>query len=337
MLVIGAVLIAGLALASGWIGILRHQVEARTAQLEKEIEERKRIEAEMELGQKKLLQASRLAGMAEVATNVLHNVGNVLNGANMLATLIGEQLRLSKISSLVKAVGLMTEHKDNLGGFLTHDERGRHLPKLLEQLAAHLAEERNRLQGKADALTDSVQHIKQVVTMQQKYAKASTLTEIVSLPEVVEDSLRIAGGTLAHHEIQVIRQFEPVPTVTIERHKLLQILFNLLENAWRACAESGRPDKQITVQIRAGVGGQVMIRVRDNGTGIAAENLSQIFAQGFSTRADGHGFGLHSSLLAAQEMGGSLTAQSDGPGKGAIFMLELPIPRESKPPCPPRS
>jgi signal transduction histidine kinase len=335
-LVIAAVLIAGLALASAWIGMLRHQVEARTAQLEKEIEERKRIELEMELGQKKLLQASRLAGMAEVATNVLHNVGNVLNGANMLATLIGEQVRRSKISSLVKAVGLMTDHKDDLESFLTRDERGRHLPTLLRQLAAHLAEERNRLQGKVDALTESVQHIKQVVTMQQKYAKVSTVTETVSLPEVVEDALRLAGGALARHEIQVIKQFEPVPAMNIERHRVLQILFNLLENAKRACAESGRTDKQIILQIRAEPGGQVQIRVRDNGTGIAAENFSKIFAQGFSTRPDGHGFGLHSSLLAAQEMGGSLAVQSNGPGQGAVFTLELAIAQLSKP-CPPQS
>lgn len=335
-LVIAAALVAGLALASGWIGVLRHQVEVRTAQLQKEIEERKRIEAEMELGQKRLLQASRLAGMAEVATNVLHNVGNVLNGANMLATMIGEQVRRSKISSLVKAVGLMSQHKSDLGGFLTQDERGRHLPKLLEQLAAHLEEERCRLEGKVDALTESVQHIKQVVAMQQKYAKTSTLTETVTLSEVVEDALRLTGGALARHEIQVIRQFEPMPTLNLERHKVLQILFNLLENAKRACVESGRADKRITLAICAGDQGRAQIRVHDNGTGIAAENLCRIFAQGFSTRPDGHGFGLHSSLLVAQEMGGSLTAQSDGHGQGAIFTLELAVAIESKS-CPPLS
>jgi two-component system NtrC family sensor kinase len=59
--------------------------------------------------------------------------------------------------------------------------------------------------------------------------------------------------------------------------------------------------------------------------GIAPENLTRIFSHGFTTRTDGHGFGLHSAALAAQQMGGRLTAQSDGPGRGATFTLELPV------------
>jgi signal transduction histidine kinase len=65
--------------------------------------------------------------------------------------------------------------------------------------------------------------------------------------------------------------------------------------------------------------------VSDNGVGIASENLTRIFNHGFTTRKDGHGFGLHSGALAAREMGGALWAQSDGPGKGATFTLELPL------------
>jgi signal transduction histidine kinase len=324
--VAGALLIS-LVFAGGWIGILRRQVEVRTAQLTREIEERKRIEAEMELGHKKLLRTSRMVGMADVAASVLHNVGNVLNSANMLVALIDNQVRGSKVSTLVKAVNLMGEHRNDLGRFLSEDERGRHLPALLERLADHLASERNRLQDKVGALTESVQHIKDVITRQQKYAKVSTLTETVSLAEVVEDALRLSGGALAEHRIQVVRQYEAAPQLTIDRHKVLQILFNLLENAKRACIECGLPEREVKIQIRPIDGGSVQIRVQDNGVGISPENLSRIFAQHFSTRKDGHGFGLHSSMLAAQDMGGSLAAHSDGLGMGAVFTLQL-CPRQ---------
>jgi signal transduction histidine kinase len=69
----------------------------------------------------------------------------------------------------------------------------------------------------------------------------------------------------------------------------------------------------------------VAIIVRDNGVGILPENLTRIFGHGFTTKKDGHGFGLHSGALAAKQMNGALSVQSAGPGKGAAFTLELPI------------
>ncbi|MBT5707447.1 MAG: ATP-binding protein [Verrucomicrobia bacterium] len=69
----------------------------------------------------------------------------------------------------------------------------------------------------------------------------------------------------------------------------------------------------------------VRISVIDTGVGIPKENLTKIFAFGFTTRKEGHGFGLHSSALAAKEMGGELTGESDGMEKGAAFHLDLPI------------
>lgn len=319
-----------LAAAAAWIAMLRRQVEVRTIQLKKEIEERKRMEAEVELGHNRLLNASRKAGMADVATSVLHNVGNVLNSANMMSTLIAEDVRQSKVSTLVKAVGLMSEHRQNLGQFLTEDERGRHLPGLMEQLASHLSEERSRLQRKADALTESVQHIKQVVAMQQKHAKGSSVMETVAFREVVEDALRLSGEAFADHDIEVRKECETAVTAIIDRHKVLEILLNLLENAKWACLAGDRHDKRVTVRIVTTPGEQGQIRVQDNGVGIPAENLPRIFAQGFTTRKDGHGFGLHSSMLAAQDMGGSLTVHSEGSALGATFTLELPLSPEPR-------
>jgi signal transduction histidine kinase len=116
----------------------------------------------------------------------------------------------------------------------------------------------------------------------------------------------------------------------VDRHKVLQILVNLIRNAKYACDESGRNDKQVILRIEAVPEG-VAIEVIDNGVGIAPEVMDRLFTHGFTTRKSGHGFGLHSASLAAAELGGRLTAASEGAGKGATFRLTLPLQAAEQP------
>jgi len=168
--------------------------------------------------------------------------------------------------------------------------------------------------------------------MQQNFAKVSAMLETLPPEEVAEDALRMHGESLKRHDIQLVRDFEKIPPVTMDRHQVLQILFNLLENAKYACLQDGAPGKRIVMSLKRTATGFVRLTVSDNGMGIPPENLTRIFRQGFSTRKDGHGFGLHSSILAAQDMGGTLSAQSEGQGKGASFMLEIPLVLHREPP-----
>jgi len=125
--------------------------------------------------------------------------------------------------------------------------------------------------------------------------------------------------------VRVIREYDKdLPEIVVDKHKLRQILVNLICNAKNACDESVRAEKVLTVRV-AHPQGRLQISVSDNGVGIAQENLTRIFNHGFTTRKDGHGFGLHSGALAAKEMGGALLAESDGPGKGARFTVDFPV------------
>ncbi|HLH53734.1 MAG TPA: PAS domain-containing protein [Verrucomicrobiae bacterium] len=290
-----------------------------------DVTERRLAEARLEEAQKAMVDASRQAGMAEVAAGVLHNVGNVLNSVNVSASVVGDTIQRSKSSGLTKAVALLREHEHDLGRFFETDPRGKQLITYLARLAECLTAEQGLAVKELHALKQNIEHIKEIVAMQQSYAKVVGVTEKVKVTDLVEDALRLNSGTLAKHEVELKREYDPdVPEIIVERHKVLQILVNLIRNAKYACDESGRKDKQLVVRVTSGED-CVRISTADNGVGIASENLTRIFNHGFTTRKDGHGFGLHSGALAAREMGGTLVAHSEGPGKGATFILSLPL------------
>ena len=290
-----------------------------------DITELKKAEAELKRLHQQLVEISRQAGMAEVATGVLHNVGNVLNSVNVSTTLVCDRIRQSKIASLVKAAQLLREHEQDMALFIAHDPRGQRLPSLLIKLADHLETERTGLLEELHLLAKNIGHIKDIVAMQQSYAKVSGITESLSLPEVLDDALQMNGAALQRHEIQVIRDYQEVPVVPVDKHKLLQILLNLIRNAKYAMHERpGSQAKCLRIGLALNGHGRVKITVQDNGIGISPENLTRIFSHGFTTKKDGHGFGLHMGALAAREMGGSLSAFSDGLCQGAVFVLELP-------------
>jgi signal transduction histidine kinase len=317
---LGGVLLLSLA----WVAALRQQVRRRTIQLRAEIEERKLIQAQVNKAHRELLEVSRQAGMAEVATSVLHNVGNVLNSINISGSIVTQTIQQSKLAKLNLAVGLLRDHASNLGDFLTKDPKGRQLPAYFDQLAEHLILEQKEMLRELQLLGGNIDHIKEIVAMQQNYATISGLHESLSITDLVEDALRLVSESLHRHDIQIQREYEDLPPVEVEKHKLLQILVNLIQNAKHALMEGGSQDKKLTLRVGRADGGLVRISVVDSGMGIAPENLTRIFAHGFTTRKDGHGFGLHSGALAAREMGGSLTAHSDGAGLGATFILDFP-------------
>jgi PAS domain S-box-containing protein len=288
-----------------------------------DITDRRLAEEELERVHKQLLTASRQAGMAEVATNVLHNVGNVLNSVNVSASIVSERIKRSKCVGLTRVASLLEEHASDLASFLSGSQ-GRHLPKYLQELAAELIAERDVASAELSELHHNVEHIKEIVAMQQSYARRSGLSDIVDIRTLVEDSLRMNAGAFSRHGVALVRDFHEVPLITVDKHKVLQILVNVIRNAKYACDESGNADKRVTVRVQADQD-RMQVAVIDTGIGIPPENLERIFSHGFTTRKDGHGFGLHSCALAAKDLGGSLQAQSAGRGLGATFTLTLPL------------
>lgn len=290
----------------------------------RDITERKKAEAQLAEAHRQLMVFSREAGMAEVATGVLHSVGNVLSSVNVSANLLADYVRESKGSSLSRLIELLREHRHDLGEFVTNDIRGKLLLTYLEQLDEQLRAERHAVMEELKCLQGGIEHIKKIVAMQQSYAKVIGVQEQVRISDLIEDSLRLNAAAFDRHDIEIVRELQDASVINTDKHKVLQILVNLVSNAKYACVESGRTDKRVTVRAFRD-DERVRVFVSDNGVGIAPEDLTRIFSHGFTTRKTGHGFGLHSGALAARGLGGSLTAHSQGPGKGATFILELPL------------
>lgn len=285
---------------------------------------RKIAEAELQRLHRELVDASRAAGMAEVATGVLHNVGNVLNSVNVSVTLLSDQVAASKVASLKQAIGLLEANLDQLGSYLAEDPKGRLVPGFLIKVAEHMAGEQAQWQTELGHLRANVQHIKEVVAMQQSHARVVGFIEPHSATAMLEEVLRNNQRELEAAGFEIERDYQPVPAVLADRHKVLPILNNLIRNAKDAVDELSSTPPKMALKVYRNGSGRVKIQIRDFGIGIPQENITQIFAHGFTTRPDGHGFGLHIGALAARELGGELMAESDGLGCGATFTLELP-------------
>jgi len=280
--------------------------------------------AELRSTQGKLLEASRKAGMADVATNLIHNVGNVLNSLNVSSGVVGRLVSTSTLAAGLERGLDLLKSQPQPGRFLDEDPRGKKLLDYLGNVVTGMREQRAEILAELESLTKNIEHIKAIISVQQSHARARGVTERVLVSELLDDGIKFLTLSDSDAKMSVIQDYDRSLTITVDRHKLFQILVNLLSNARHALAQG---EERPTVTLRAMRVGddRVCIQVEDNGVGIPEENLARVFNHGFTTKVEGHGFGLHSSSCFAIELGGKLTVHSDGPGSGAKFTLIVPI------------
>ncbi|MDR4481113.1 MAG: ATP-binding protein [Nitrospira sp.] len=303
------------------------ELETTNANLHSEINERKKAQAEREELHQQLMQASRRAGMADVASSVLHNVGNVLNSINVSTDTLLKTLKKPMVGDVCRIASLFHEHQNNLQTFLTQDPKGKQIPSYLGLVAESLSGSHQTIQAELDSLVKKVDHIKHVVLSQQDIAHSGSIRETAVVEELMEQALMMGMPEPEKYGIRVVREYAKAPTIVTDRHQVLQILVNMITNAKNAMVEYPANSHCLTVRIQlpADRRGLVRLEVSDTGSGIKAEHISRLFAQGFTTRNAGHGLGLHSAAISAKNLGGAILAQSAGEGRGATFTLDLPL------------
>ena len=298
-----------------------HTSHRRLVGITLDITERVAAEQRERVLQKQLREASHQSGMAEVATGVLHNVGNVLNSLGVASSTVRARLKASQFDRVQKVATMLDAHRDALGEFLANDARGKRLPDYLTALGAQINKDAEGLQEEIDAVSGHVQYLCEIVQAQQSFARVGGAEELVNVRELVDTALTLKGQEL--NGVEVRRAIDDIPEIVTDRYKLLQIIVNFIANACDAMAANGEDARRLVVRAHL-LEGQLEIAVEDSGTGIAPELLPRIWEFGFTTKAHGHGFGLHTSAVAAQQLGGTIAADSAGTGMGACFSVKIP-------------
>ena len=306
--------------------IAKEKAEETQAKLE-------RLNLQLEITYKKLMETAHIAGMAEVAANVLHNVGNALNSINVSAAIVTEKITNSEIANLAKLAELLGKHSADLAEFLTNDPQGKHILTYLTEVSRHLSQQQAETIEKLRSLMKNVEQVKDIVKMQQLYTGIGKQQDSVSLNELIENAIEINNAGLERQNIEVIREYDDIGNILVDKQRTLQVLVNLIDNAEYSLSKSDKEPKLLKIRTAKNGGTKVRIEVADNGIGINPADLDVIFEDGYTTKQAGHGFGLHSSLLAAKDMQATLTAESLGLNQGATFILELPLRKtEGSPP-----
>ncbi len=308
------------------ISIVRDEYGVATSVLGvyRDVTERKKAEAELAGLNKRLVEAANEAGRADIAASVLHNVGNILNSVLTSNKTIKDALTGSKIKGFEKANALLKENIDNIEDFIVNNPKGKKLLEYYIKLEEVLKEENEYLSEHSDRLSEKIDLIKDVVVAQQAYASGFSQTEEIDLKKIIEDALTIQSLSISNHSIDIVKKYEEVLPVNVQKAKFIHVLVNLLTNSKAAMADNDTENKTITISLNR-EGKNVRLKISDTGCGISEEELKKIFTHGFTTKKDGHGFGLHSCANYMTEMGGTMWAESDGKGKGASFVLEFPF------------
>lgn len=311
----------------GWYRVIAHyqdQVNQLTGIII-DINQDKKTEAKIKELNQKLLITARRAGMSEVATTILHNIGNILNSSNISLNVLKEDMSQPYYDKLFKVVNMIRENLHDLATYITHDSKGKLIPEYLIALSELIENNHHKNQMEMESIERDLQHIQDIVSTQQSIGGKSSLPEKIFIPDLIDTALQMSSKPSQDKFIKIeIKSIESIDIIA-DKSKLLQILVNLIQNAKDAVLKNlNVKEKKIEFIVDGKEPQKVDIQIIDNGIGISPEQLERIFSFGFTTKENGHGFGLHSSALSAQDMGGSLRAESAGIGKGAKFILTLP-------------
>jgi PAS domain S-box-containing protein len=290
----------------------------------RDISERKAAEGELASLNKELQSSAHTAGMAEVANCVLHNIGNALNSVNITVKLLMERMAQTRVEGLKKLIELLNANKNNLSEFIRTDQTGKILPEYLSAVSNYLEDEKTYFSKELSDLNSKIEHIKSIIAMQQSISGSINITEKVDIHNLLEDALAFNNEFFEKNEIHIRRDYAKIPPIFVDKVKTMQALINILKNASESLMESKRSDKKIIIKTRESDSNFIYVEITDNGIGIKAEDIKKVFSYGFTTKKAGHGFGLHSSALNLQQVGGSLKAYSSGVDRGATFILTLP-------------
>jgi signal transduction histidine kinase len=309
--------IFSLAIINRFVRIYK-KVESLNVELEKRIKERTE---KLETAQTKLIDTAHKAGMAEVATTILHNMKNILNSMSISCEEIIDTIKDSKLPGLLKANVLLKEHKDNIATYLSSDKKGLLMLEYYLTVSEFLVDEQEKVNLETKQVEKNIQMIKRIIDTQQEYAKRELVDNELNLEETIEEALRIQSKEFSLNHVKIRKHYLKIHYIKGQKSSVIQIFLNLFKNACTALQQNEQDNRVLTIETGKEKEKMVYVRICDNGIGIPGEDLDKVFHFGFTRQEDGHGFGLHACADIINSMGGTITVASGGPGHGAEFTL----------------
>ncbi|GEM_PF-5776928 len=299
---------------------LENQVSLRTRELKNERDKAQAIAQELKLAQREIIDSAKDAGRAEVAANVLHNVGN--SSMYLLGQFDIMKRKLKNDSSLEVLNALITKIESYDGPiteFIENDPVGKRLVNFLKGIEVVSAEFVEEQSSRVHKIEDKLRIMMKMIREENKNNYGFALLESSDLLQLVEEASSFSGlKDNVKHSVNI----EVKEEVKLDFEKVKNILINIYSNSIKSCQKTDRAAQVHTsIKVR---GKRIIIEVGDNGIGMDESVLSSAFSPGYSTDDAHSGYGLHNSSIVAQNLGGTLVAKSDGPQMGALFILELP-------------
>lgn len=295
--------------------------------------ERKRLLMGQARLESQLRDAEYRLEMSNLASTVLHNVGNVLNSVNVAGKVLEDLVTQSSVMLIHRMSNLLKEHDEDWMTFLSDDPKGKKILPFLKKIGGPLVEEQQTLLKEIRGLQRHLSHVRHIILSHQAMGRDHGWVEPVVIEELLEQAIELSFEPQDFGWVTIRRKFSQVPRVLVDKHQVLQILVNLFRNAKQAMQQYKQPMHTLSLSTRRHATAphhKVEVIVQDTGAGIAPEHLSRMFTRGFTTKKEGNGIGLHSSARTLEKLGGSLSVFSAGTGLGATFSITVPIAEEGQ-------
>jgi signal transduction histidine kinase len=271
--------------------------------------------------QSDLLEKNYIIGSAEIATGTLHNIGNILNNVSTSVYLLSSIHSRGALEKFKKANMILTQNENDMSNFLKNDKGSKLIEyyKLIEKL---FGEEIDKTDNIVSELDKKINLIIGILTTQQNYAGFSSTLESLDILKIIDDVLLMEKASLEKATVQIVKKIRKVPNINAQKNKTMHVLINLIKNGKEAMMANDILRRVLTISVYDNFE-YVVVEINDCGTGIASENTSRLFTYGFTTKSNGHGFGLYSCAQYMKEMNGLITAESAGLGLGSTMILKF--------------